>query len=106
MAVASFGGPSSRPHDRLPASAAGARGRPVRGLVGAGDPAGNKTCSTHGRAAQRVAVEVVTLREFFAKAADRGWIEYTLILLLITLIVIGVLTVIGMHLPAVFSHTI
>ncbi len=43
------------------------------------------------------------LRSFFAKEEGQGLVEYALILVLIAIVVIGVLTLLGGRVSAVFS---
>ena len=43
------------------------------------------------------------LRSFFAKEDGQGLVEYALILVLIAIVVIGILTVLGGKVSAVFS---
>ena len=43
------------------------------------------------------------LRSFFAKEEGQGLVEYALILVLIDIVVIGILTVLGNKVSAVFS---
>jgi pilus assembly protein Flp/PilA len=44
------------------------------------------------------------LRSFFAKEEGQGLVEYALILVLIAIVVIGILTVLGNQVSAVFSQ--
>ncbi len=44
------------------------------------------------------------LRSFFAKEEGQGLVEYALILVLIAIVVIGILTVLGNKVSAVFSN--
>ena len=43
------------------------------------------------------------VRSFFAREAGQGLVEYALILVLIAIVVIGVLTILGGKVSAVFS---
>jgi len=43
------------------------------------------------------------LRSFFAKEEGQGLVEYALILVLIAIVVIGILTLLGTRVSAVFS---
>ncbi|MFO7171242.1 MAG: Flp family type IVb pilin [Chloroflexota bacterium] len=44
------------------------------------------------------------LRSFFAKEEGQGLVEYALILVLIAIVVIGILTLLGNRVSAVFSE--
>ncbi len=44
------------------------------------------------------------LRNFFAREEGQGLVEYALILVLIAIVVIGILTVLGNRVSAVFSE--
>ncbi len=44
------------------------------------------------------------LRSFFAKEEGQGLVEYALILVLIAIVVIGILTLLGNKVSAVFSN--
>jgi pilus assembly protein Flp/PilA len=44
------------------------------------------------------------VRSFFAKEEGQGLVEYALILVLIAIVVIGILTLLGAQVSAVFSQ--
>jgi pilus assembly protein Flp/PilA len=44
------------------------------------------------------------VRSFFAKEEGQGLVEYALILVLIAIVVIGILTLLGSRVSAVFSE--